>query len=151
MLSLLKYSQNKDSDSYCFADAFLSRLRLVKCRARKGQRSTTYDMKARLIVVISIVTQRDMSDDFTSVYTWHIARSGKQHNILCSSNLCSTRFNLVCHTRHESLYTPHLKGLKAVWADSETVSIRHVDCSWIGEIKNTPFRIMFSNIFHARI
>lgn len=76
-----------DSESYCFADASLLSVHLRKYSIRKGQRSTTHDMKARLIIVISLFIQRDVSNYITSVYTWNTARSGKQHNILCSSNL----------------------------------------------------------------
>lgn len=34
--------------------------------------------------------------------------------------LCSARFNLVCRIRHQSLYTPHLTGLKTISSDSDT-------------------------------
>jgi hypothetical protein len=124
----LKYSQNVlDSDSYCFADACLLTVYLGKCPIRKGQR-TTDDMKARLIVVL----KGHFRWHHFSIYTWNTARSGKLHNISSSNffELCSTRFNLVCRTRHESLYPP----IWRVWKRfhpirRRVVSKRHADCS----------------------
>lgn len=71
--------------------------------------------------MISIFIQRGISDDITSVST-----RGIQHDPACSIAFFAIRIFfsyvqlvLVCHTRHESSYTPHLKSLKAISSDSE--------------------------------
>jgi len=133
-LSVLMYSQYiLDSDSYCFAYDSILTLYLGKCSVRKGQRSTTDDIKTRLIVVLSLYKG---TFQMTSLLSVRGILRDPASSIIFAVRFLVQLVLIWCATLGMNLCIYHIwrvwKRFHPIWRYA--VSKRHVDCSRTGDV-----------------